>query len=118
MTGALEGPVASEHAAASRVRAAGSFAPPALVFAAAVVVGGALLRGGGSRPGPLFWIGSAAVLAAAAATTAVLGGVFPRPALGRAGTGLVGFLAAFAAWAGITVVWSIQPDRSWDSFNR
>jgi tetratricopeptide (TPR) repeat protein len=118
MTGALEGPAASEHAAASRVRAAGSFGPPALVGAAALVVGGALLRGGGSRPGPLFWIGSAAVLAAAVAATAVLAGALPRPALGRAGAALVGSMAAVAAWAGITVVWSIQPDRSWDSFNR
>ena len=118
MAGALDGPAASERAAAARVRAVGSLSPPALVSAAALVVGGALLRGGGSRPGPLFWIGSAAVLAAAAAAAGVLAGGLPRPVVGRAGAALAGFLAAFAAWAGITLVWSIEPDRTWDSFNR
>src|SRR5215208_4254016 len=118
MTGALEGPAASEHATASRVRAVGSLAPPALLGAAALVVGSALLRGGGSRPGPLFWIGSAAVLAAAGAATAVLAGALPRPALGRAGAALLVFTAAVGVWAGITIVWSIEPDRTWDSFNR
>jgi hypothetical protein len=118
MAGALEGPAASEHAAASRVRAVGSLAPPALLGAAALVVGGALLRGGGSRPGPLFWIGSAAVLAAACAATAVLVGALPRPALGRWGWALLASFAALAVWAGLSVVWSIEPDRTWDSFNR
>src|SRR3954468_13877814 len=111
MTGALEGPAASEHAAASRVRAVGSLAPSALLGAAALVVGGALLRGGGSRSGPLFWIGSAAVLAAAVAATAVLIGALPRPALGRWGTALLASFAALAVWAGMTVLWSIEPDR-------
>lgn len=118
MAGALEGPAASEHAAASRVRAVGSLAPPALLCAAALVLGGALLRGGGSRPGPLFWIGSAAVLAAAGAATAVLAGALPRPAPGRAGAALLAFLAALAVWVGLSVLWSIEPDRTWDSFNR
>jgi tetratricopeptide (TPR) repeat protein len=117
MPGALEGRVAPEPAAASSVRA-GSTAGPALVAAAALVVGGSLLRGGGSQPGPLFWIGSAAVLAAAAGIAAAVTGAIPRPALGRAGVALVGLLAGLAVWIGLTVVWSIGPDRSWDSFNR
>src|SRR5215218_5941295 len=109
MTGALEGPAASEHATASRVRAVGSLAPPALLGAAALVVGSALLRGGGSQPGPLFWIGSAAVLAAAGAATAVLLGALPLPALGRWGRALLGSLAALTVWDGLTVLWSIEP---------
>jgi hypothetical protein len=85
---------------------------PALFAAAALVVGGALLRGGGSQPGPLFWIGSLAVLAATA------GVVLRRVSLGRAELALLAAVAAVAIWSAITVVWSIQPDRSWDSFNR
>jgi hypothetical protein len=118
MAGALEGPAASEHAAASRVRAVGSLAPSALLGAAALVIGGALLRGGGSRPGPLFWIGSAAVLAAAGAATAVLVGALPRPPLGRRGGALLALFAALTVWVGLSVLWSIEPDRTWDSFNR
>lgn len=30
----------------------------------------------------------------------------------------VGALAAFAAWSGITLAWSIAPDRSWEELNR
>ena len=85
---------------------------PALLAAAALVVGGALLRGGGSQPGPLFWIGSLALLAA------VAGLVLRRVSLGRAELALLTTVAAVAVWSAITVVWSIQPDRSWDSFNR
>ena len=84
----------------------------ALLGVAALVVAGALLRGGGSEPGPLFWIGSLAVAGAAA------GLAVRRPALGRAELALVGFLAALAVWSAATIVWSIEPDRSWDSFNR
>ena len=78
--------------------------------AAAVVVGGALLGGGGSQP--IFWIGVLAVAAAAA------GLALRRLAVGRAELALFASLAAFAAWSAVSVVWSIEPDRSWDSFNR
>lgn len=88
-------------------------APRFVSGAAALVVGGALLWGGGSSAGPISWIGTGAVLALAAGVIAL-----PRPTLGRAGTALVVLLAAFAAWAAVTIVWSIEPDRSWDSFNR
>src|SRR5918994_1361694 len=90
MRGALEG-----HAA------------PALIAAAAVVVGGALLGGGGSQP--IFWIGVLAVAAGLA---------LRRVSLGRAELALVACLAGLAAWSAATIVWSIEPDRSWDSFNR
>ena len=117
MGGALEGRVVPGPIAALRVRAA-QLAGPALLAAAALVVGGALLRGGGSTARPLFWIGGVAVLASAAAATGILAGLVARPRLGRAGTALVLLLAGYAAWTGATVVWSIEPDRSWEAFNR
>jgi len=78
--------------------------------AAAVVVGGALLGGGGSQP--IFWIGILAVAAAAA------GLALRRPSLGRAELALFACFAGLALWSAATIVWSIEPDRSWDSFNR
>jgi hypothetical protein len=84
----------------------------ALLGVAALVVGGALLRGGGSQPSPLFWIGSLALVAVAA------GLALRRPSLGRAELALFACLAGLAAWSAATIVWSIEPDRSWDSFNR
>jgi O-antigen ligase len=93
MRGALEG-----HAA------------PALIAAAAVVVGGALLASGGSQP--IFWIGVLAVAAAAA------GLALRRVSLGRAELALLACFAGLAVWSAATIVWSIEPDRSWDAFNR
>lgn len=83
-----------------------------VLLAGALVVGGSLLFGGGSSMGPLFWIGTIAAVAVAAGLT------LRRPGLGRDGLALVALLAAVAAWSAVTIVWSIQPDRSWDSFNR
>lgn len=117
MGGALEGRVVPGPSAALRIRAA-QLAGPALYAASALVLGGALLRGGGSSARPLFWIGGAAVAVAAAWLAAILAGLVPRPALGRAGAALVLLLSGYAAWTAVTIVWSIEPDRSWDSFNR
>ncbi len=36
----------------------------------------------------------------------------------RAARGALGLLAAFAAWCGITVLWSVAPDQTWVEFNR
>ena len=42
----------------------------------------------------------------------------PRPVLSRETVVAVSLLAAFVAWNGVSVLWSIEPDRSWDYFNR
>jgi hypothetical protein len=58
-----------------------------------------------------------AVIAAAAGAVwlALYDLSFPhsRPALGA-----VGLLAGFAAWCGITLLWSVAPDQTWIEFNR
>lgn len=116
MRGALEGRVAAPAAAPAAL--VGQVASPLLLGAVGVLLAAALLRGGGSGSGALFWIGAGAVLAAGAAATAAALGRAPRPRLPLAGVALLLAVSALTLWIGATVVWSIQPDRTWDSFNR
>ncbi|MDQ4030240.1 MAG: hypothetical protein M3168_04290, partial [Actinomycetota bacterium] len=83
----------------------------ALVGATGALAAVAVLAGGGSAGERLAWIGIGAV---ALATL----GLSRLPRLGREGVALVATLAAFALWSGITIVWSIDPDRSWEATNR
>ena len=41
-----------------------------------------------------------------------------RPRLGRAGAAASACLTALVIWQGDSIVWSVQPDRSWDYVNR
>jgi O-antigen ligase len=77
-----------------------------------------LFFGGGSGEQRLFWIGSTAVVLAAAALLPVLAGAVPLPVPRGAGALALGLLAALVAWLGVTIWWSIAPDRSWDALNR
>jgi hypothetical protein len=96
------------------------------LVAPSTLVGGALVLlstfviffSGGSRDGPLVWIGGLALVAAAAAVVAASMGAARLPALTPLGLTTVGFIAALVLWEGLTVLWSIEPDRSWDYFNR
>jgi hypothetical protein len=65
----------------------------------------------------LAWIGLAAICVAAAVGVGALFGL-PRPALSTEALVALGSLLAFVAWSGISVVWSIEPDRSWAYLNR
>src|SRR4051795_7722399 len=62
-------------------------------------------------------IASAALLAAGLLGALALFGVVALPRVGRAGMWFVGSLAALAAWALLSLGWSIQADRSWDYAN-
>jgi tetratricopeptide (TPR) repeat protein len=77
----------------------------------------AVLFSDGSSNGPLVWLGIAALTVAAAVGAGALAGV-ARPAPGREAWLALALLAAFVVWCGISVLWSIQPDRSWDYLNR
>ena len=85
--------------------------PPGLVPAllAAALVVGALFAGDS------FWVAALALLVAGVAGTLALLGRLP---LARGGGAVVGVLLAIAIWSGISVAWSIAPDRSWDELNR
>jgi hypothetical protein len=113
MRAALEG-----RAAAAPFPARGSLVAPAFLGVVGVLLAAAVLVGGGAEDGPLLWIGGGAVLATAAAIVAALLGALPTPDLGRAGWAVGGFLGAYVLWSGISIGWSIGPDRSWEAFNR
>jgi tetratricopeptide (TPR) repeat protein len=81
-------------------------------LAAAGLLGAALLGGDGSSDDPLLWIGGAAVVVAAAVA------VLWRPRPSRAGVVFLVAFAAFVVWTGLSIVWSVEPDRSWSYFNR
>ena len=98
-------------------RAFDRWAAQLLLGAGGALAAAATLFSSGSSNGRLVWIGLAALLVAAALGAGAFLGL-PRPALGReAATALV-LLTAFVSWNGISVLWSIEPDRTWDYFNR
>jgi len=99
------------------VAALDRWAAPLLLGAAGALAGVSTLFSAGSSGGRLTWIGLAAICLAAAAGAAALFGL-PRPALSREALVALGSLLALVAWSGISVVWSIEPDRSWAYLNR
>nr|MBA3366950.1 O-antigen ligase family protein [Actinomycetota bacterium] len=72
----------------------------------------------GSDEERLAWIGGAAVVAVGAFGAALSLGLIPRPVIGRPAVAFLTLFSAVVAWGGISILWSIQPDRSWDYFNR
>src|SRR4249920_1871765 len=76
-----------------------------------------VLFSAGSSNGRLVWLGLGALaLAAALATAALVGG--PRPRFAHETLWALGLLAAFVCWCGISLLWSIEPDRTWLYLNR
>ncbi len=92
---------------------AAKLAGPATLSASGALLFAALFLGGGVSDGRLFWIGAFAVIAVAAATAAG-----PLPVPRRAGAAALVLLGALTAWVGLTMLWSIAPDRSWAAFDR
>ena len=98
-------------------RASDRWAAYVLLGAGGLLVAVSASFSSGSSNGRLVWIGLAAlVLAAAVGALAFLS--LPRPALGGKAAAALLLLTAFVAWNGISVLWSIEPDRSWDYLNR
>jgi O-Antigen ligase len=79
---------------------------------AAALAFAALFLSSGSSQSRLFWIGAAAIIVAA------IGWGLRSPSLPRWAVVFFGALAAFVLWQGLSIVWSIQPSRSWDYANR
>ncbi len=88
-----------------------------LAFAGALVVW-ALFFGRGDSPSRLAWIGGAAVCLAALVAAAACDRRVALPRVGRYGAAFVACFAGLILWQGLSVVWSVQPDRSWDYVNR
>ena len=64
------------------------------------------------------WLQLALAGIAALACADMLYGRALRASAPRAAWVGVGLLVAFAAWCGITILWSVTPDRSWAGLNR
>ncbi len=90
----------------------------ALLAAAGALLLAALFAGGASGDSRLLWIGGGAALAAGLAAAASFLGLLPRPAPGRSGAAFLALAGGFVLWSGVTILWSVQPDRSWDYTNR
>jgi O-antigen ligase/polysaccharide polymerase Wzy-like membrane protein len=84
--------------------------------AGGLLAGAAMLFSEGSSSSRLVWLGVAALAVAAAAATAAAAGW--RPVLSREAVIAFALLVAFVCWCGLSVLWSIEPDRSWDYLNR
>src|SRR4051812_21469660 len=85
----------------------------ALLVSAAGVLFAALFFGGGVAASRLLWIGAAA-LAVLLLGLALCG----APRLGAAPRTCLALAVAFTGWNGLSILWSMTPDRSWDAFNR
>ncbi len=90
----------------------------ALLAAAGALLLAALLGGGASGDSRLLWIGGGAALAAGLAAAASFLGALPRPSPGRSGAAFLALGGGFVVWSGVTILWSVQPDRSSAYTNR
>src|SRR5437763_1952402 len=87
-----------------------------LLAAAGALVAVSALFSDGSSGGRLVWIGLASVVTAGVLATWAL--LRTRPVLSREAQVAFGLLAAFVVWCGLSVLWSIEPNRSWAYLNR
>src|SRR5205085_4164524 len=90
----------------------------ALFALAGALLAWSLFFGGGDGIDRLVWIGGASLAVSAVAGAAVLLGRLPRPALGGFGCLFVACYAGLVLWQGFSILWSVQPDRSWEYVNR
>jgi hypothetical protein len=97
---------------------AGEPAGRVFLLVAGALAAAALFGGGGSTYGPLVGIGGAAVAAAAAALAVTLSGKLAWPSVGPIGIASLACLGGVVVWMGLSVLWSVTPDRSWEYFNR
>src|SRR3954454_10025528 len=99
------------------LRALDRWAARLLLGAGGVLAAVSALFSAGSSGGRLVWIGVAALAVATAVVVGALAGL-PRPTFSREAVVALRFFAAFVAWNGVSVIWSIEGDRSWAYFNR
>lgn len=100
------------------LRGAGAPVGPLALFGSGLLAALALFAGDGSSYSPLVGIGGVALLAAAAGLAFGFWGVIPLPSLTGPALAFVGVFAALVFWIGLSVLWSVAPDRSWEYANR
>ena len=96
----------------------GRFAEASLLAVVAGLLSWAVLDGHGSRPDALSTVGVAALAAAALGLGVALRGGLPLTRLDRAGGVAVAAATALVAWTGLSIIWSIAGDASWEWLDR
>ena len=91
---------------------------PLLAGISAALVAAAVLFSNGSSDDPLIWIGGLAIVFAAAAAVSATVGALAVPELTPLALATFGCFAALVAWQGLSVLWSIEADRTWNYVNR
>jgi O-Antigen ligase len=91
---------------------------PLLGGVSAALVAAAMLFSDGSSDDPLIWIGGLAIAFAAAAGVAAAVGTLAVPALSTLGLATVGSFTGLVVWQGLSMLWSIEADRTWNYVNR
>src|SRR5688500_3771669 len=90
----------------------------AMLGAAGVLLGCTVFFGGGSGHDSVWWLGLGVVGVLSVSLVFGVSGRFPLPRLGRPEVALAASLGGFVAWQGLSVLWSVAPDRSWDAFDK
>ncbi len=96
----------------------GRSAEAAVLVALGVLLVGAVFHGGGSRVDSLASVGIAAIAAAGISLALALRGLVPLPRLERGALLAIGGLSGLTVWAGVSMIWSIAGDLSWDWLGR
>ncbi|HET9214862.1 MAG TPA: O-antigen ligase family protein [Gaiellaceae bacterium] len=89
-----------------------------LLAVVGLLLAASVFAGGGSRDDALATVGLAALVAAAVGLGAAVLGVVPLPRLDRAGWVTVVASASLAVWLGVSTIWSIAGERSWEWLGR
>lgn len=89
-----------------------------LLAAPGVLLAAAIFFGGGSSDRSVWWLGTACVLVAAGLLALGWWGALVLPRLDLSAVVLLALAGAFVAWHGLSVLWSIAPDRSWEVFDK
>jgi len=89
-----------------------------LAIASAGLAAAAVLFSDGSSNDPLIWIGGLAILFAAVAAASATVAAFAVPELTALGFVTAGSLAGLVAWQALSLLWSIEADRTWNYLNR
>jgi Flp pilus assembly protein TadD len=99
-------------------RGAGAPTGPLLLLGSGLLAALALFAGDGSSYSPLVGIGGLALVIAGAGLALAFWGVIPLPRLAGPAFGFGVCFAALVGWIGLSVMWSVAPDLSWEYANR
>jgi O-antigen ligase len=88
------------------------------LLVAALLTGLALFWSDGSAYTPLVGIGGLALIAAGVGLALAFWPAVSLPRPDVIGLAFLALFAAFAVWIGLSILWSVEPDRTWEYFNR